>query len=50
MIRYIMKKLDEFFYGRYVDKVMEEIIREHIENPVVMVNDRGEEYWVGYKK
>lgn len=50
MIRYIMKKLDEFFYGRYVDKVMEDIMKDYVENPVVMVSEDGEEYWIGYKK
>jgi hypothetical protein len=48
MIRYIMNILDKFFYGRYVDRVMEEVMKEYMENPVIMINEKGEEYWVGY--
>lgn len=50
MIRYIMGVLDRFFYGRYVDRIMEEVIREYMEDPIFMVDDDGEEYWVGYNK
>ena len=27
-----------------------QLIRDYVENPVEMVNDRGEVFWVGYKK
>lgn len=45
-----MRKLDEFFYDRYIDRVMEEVMRDYVENPAIMVDDKGEEYWVGYNK
>jgi hypothetical protein len=50
MIRYIMSILDRFFHDIYVDKVMEEVMKEHMENPVIMVTEKGEAYWVGYNK
>jgi hypothetical protein len=50
MIRYIMSILDRFFHDIYVDKVMEEVMKEYMENPVIMVTEKGETYWVGYNK
>jgi len=50
MIRYIIRKLDEFFYGRYIDRVMEEVMREYMENPKFLINEDDEKWWVGYKK
>lgn len=50
MIRFILDILDRYFYGYYTDKVMEEVMKEYMENPVIMINEKGEEYWVGYNK
>lgn len=47
---YTMQKLEYFFYHRYLDKVSREVMMEYMENPVAMTNERGEEYWVGYRK
>lgn len=47
---YTMQKLEYFFYHRYLDKVSRDVMMEYMENPVAMTNERGEKYWVGYKK
>lgn len=31
-------------------RVEKDLLMKHMDNPVVMVNDRGEEFWVGYHK
>lgn len=50
MLRFLFSKLDEFFYYRYVDKVSKQVMREYMENPVVFVDEKGNEYWVGYQR
>jgi len=36
---------------RYMTKRADyKMMSQYVENPVVMINEKGEEYWVGYSK
>ena len=42
----LWERIDRYMIRRADYKMMS----QYMENPVVMVNEKGEEYWVGYSK
>jgi hypothetical protein len=46
---YALRKLEYFFYRRYLDKVSRDVMMEYMQNPKFLKNEDDSKWWKGYK-